>query len=428
MKGRLNLFQSAMLRWRELHPYNAVHVVRVAGTLDRARLHDAIVKQLAFAGLAGLELDRARRRYEYCGGPPAFELEVIAAGGDGERALCDEIERQLNRPFAPDGRIDPFRFFLLSEDGAFRLGLAYDHFIAGGDSILALANDIVDRYEGTPARDAAPELYPPPFARLFTRQAGRFVRGLGWMGRTASSCRRGMRPRYQDADDGYNGFVHVALEPSELAAILAAARSWDVTFNDALLAVMLHVLAANLPEHKQARRRREIAVASIMNLRAEFGFGTREVFGQFLSSMRISHPVPDGIALAQLARDVHLETTRIKTGKLYLQTLAAVRLNSIVWWFLNERRRRRLYAKAYPVWAGVTALNVNALWRARDGASTPPDYVRAVPTGPLAPLVVAATTCGNTLHLGVSYRRSAFSREKVARIAASVAACIRSLQ
>ena len=35
MNGRLNLFQTGMLRWRDLYPYNAVHVVRVDAPLDR---------------------------------------------------------------------------------------------------------------------------------------------------------------------------------------------------------------------------------------------------------------------------------------------------------------------------------------------------------------------------------------------------------
>ena len=104
-----------------------------------------------------------------------------------------------------------------------------------------------------------------------------------------------------------------------------------------------------------------------------------------------------------------------------------MRASSVVWPFLDARRRQRIYAKNYPVWAGITTLNVNALWRERGGNAVP-DYVRAVPTGPLAPLVVAATTCGSALHLGLSYRRSALTRARVDKIAASMAERIRSLQ
>ena len=47
-----------------------------------------------------------------------------------------------------------------------------------------------------------------------------------------------------------------------------------MTLNDLLLAMLLRALAAELPERATARRRRELAVASIVNLRDEFGFGT----------------------------------------------------------------------------------------------------------------------------------------------------------
>jgi hypothetical protein len=42
LEGRLNLFQRMMLRWRELHPYNPVHAVRVPAALERARLQACI--------------------------------------------------------------------------------------------------------------------------------------------------------------------------------------------------------------------------------------------------------------------------------------------------------------------------------------------------------------------------------------------------
>ena len=62
MRGRLNLFQATMLRWRELYPYNAVHTVRVEAPLDAARLARDVDSVLAARGLAGFSLDAARRQ------------------------------------------------------------------------------------------------------------------------------------------------------------------------------------------------------------------------------------------------------------------------------------------------------------------------------------------------------------------------------
>ena len=57
MQGRLNLFQATMLRWRDLHPYSAVHVVRVMKRCDAPRLEAQIAARLESAGLTGLVLD-----------------------------------------------------------------------------------------------------------------------------------------------------------------------------------------------------------------------------------------------------------------------------------------------------------------------------------------------------------------------------------
>ncbi|HEY2816676.1 MAG TPA: hypothetical protein VGK44_06020 [Casimicrobiaceae bacterium] len=416
-----------MLRWRELHPYNAVHVVRIVKPFERARVEAVIAERLRAAGLTGLVIDRTRRRYEYRGGPATVELDIVS-GGDGKSALHAEIERQLNRPFPADGSLVPFRFFAHDAGGAFFLGLAYDHFVAGGDSIVVLLNDIVHSYLGETATRAKPNLYPATFRPLFLRNAGKLLRGLHTLSRVTASCRRSMRPRYRDHADGYNGFECVTLPAPAAAALRAKAKSLGVTFNDVLVAIILKGVARNLVATGRPGRRGEIAVASIVNLRSECAMGDRDAFGQFLSSMRISRRVADGVSLEALAQDVHRETAQFKKDKLYLQMLLAMRVNAIVWWFLEATRRQRLYAKAYPVMAGVTSLNVDALWRsaAMDGESR--DYLRAVPTGPVAPLVVAATTSGNALALGLSYRRSALSASDAAKIAAFVADSIRALQ
>ena len=62
MKRRLNLFQAMMLRWRDLHPYVAVHMVSIAHPLDAAKLKAHIAQRLEAAGLTGLSLDHRRKR------------------------------------------------------------------------------------------------------------------------------------------------------------------------------------------------------------------------------------------------------------------------------------------------------------------------------------------------------------------------------
>ena len=55
------------------------------------------------------------------------------------------------------------------------------------------------------------------------------------------------------------------------------------------------------------------------------------------------------------------------------------------------------------------------------------DYLRAVSTGPLAPMVVAFTTTGDVINVGFSFRTTVFRRDAVEGIAAAMLHSIRTL-
>lgn len=430
MKGRLNLFQAAMLRWRGLYPYNAVHVVRVTAALDRQQLRIAIDAQLAAFGLAGLELDPIEQRFEYRGGAVDTAVNVLPPSADPEAALDAEIERQLNVPFARAGRIEPFRFFALERGNAFDLGLAYDHFVAAGDSIVLLMKAIVGRYEGsahaTPP-PTPPGLYPSTYGRLLLANLAPLLAGLRQVPSMIARFRRAYRPRYAHGTDHANAFTRIHVEPAGFAALLRVARAWQVTLNDLLMAIVMQALVPLTEARREAPRRNELAVASIVNIRRDCGPAAANTFGQFLSSFLVSHPLPPGASLEQLARDIHVETARIKRDRLYLQTLLALGAAGFWWRFMSNRRRNRFHSKAYPVWAGMTSVNVDALWQAAGAPGSPPRYLRGVSTGPTTPMVFAVTSAGGALEIGLSFRTAALTREEAATMAAAIARCVDSL-
>ncbi len=430
MKGKLNLFQSTMLRWRELHPYNAVHVMGLDVPLDSARLKRDVDIVLVSLGLTGLVLDSTRRRFEFTGGPPHAELRVVAGGQDARSVLDAEIEREINTPFPAGGRFAPFRFFAVDAGAGFHLGLAYDHFVAGGDSIVALIRSVVARHSGVDIATVSGnvlELHPATFGRLFMREAGRVLRGLPGLLEMAASCRRSVRPRSLGGENRRNAYASFRVDGDALAALAGAAKAWDVTRNDVLMAALLQALAPLAAEARRSERRREVALVSIINVRRDFQPGVGTMFGQFLSSFRVSHPVPAGIAFRELAREVGAATRRIKEGKLYLQTLIAMAAGGVAWRFLSPVRRETFHGKAYPVWAGFTPLDVDAVWQEAGGGAPPRRYLRAVSTGPLAPMIVAVTAAGQGLHFGISYRTAAFAHEDIARIGNDIQARLRNL-
>lgn len=413
MQGKLNVFQAMMLRWRELHPYNAVHVVAVPQALEPSRLKARIASRLQVAGLTGLVLDRWRRRFEYRGGPAVFDVTILAAEGDARRVVEREIERQLNLPFPDDGAWLPFRFFVVDAVGSFHLGLAYDHFVAGGDSIAVLLGELVASYRSD-AADAAPvwqpRLYPSTYRRLFLRHADHALRGLRRLPAMVASCRRSCRAPCRGGDTP-TAFLSRRVAASDYANLLRTASDWGVTRNDLFLALLLLALAAVIPPRGAALRRRDLGVAAIVNVRGDFEADAADTFGQFLASFHVSHPIPPGIELRQLARAIAAQTKLIRDEKLYLQTLLALAGTALAWRFLKADRRRGFLAKHYPIWAGITSLSVDALWAVPAKGEVAPEYLRAVPTGTLAPIVVAITTLGGVMQLGLSFRRADVSHE-----------------
>ena len=72
-----------------------------------------------------------------------------------------------------------------------------------------------------------------------------------------------------------------------------------MTQNDLMIAMLMQALSPLTDARHRERRRNELAIASIMNLRREFDYGSAAAFGQFLSSFRVSHRVPEGIGLRE---------------------------------------------------------------------------------------------------------------------------------
>ncbi len=213
MKGRLNLFQATMLRWRAMHPYNAVHVAAVEAPLDAATLARDDRRGSSIEGLTGLVLDAGRRRYEYAAAPRATVLATLRGGPIRDAVIRAEIERQLNAPFARDGPSNRSASLPSTAGERFLLGVAYDHFIAGGDSIALLLKEIIDRYSGRRGRRSragtlSADLRPSVRRGMLLP----LLAGFAHLAGIIAGCRRAFRPRFPGGADPRNGFVQLRID------------------------------------------------------------------------------------------------------------------------------------------------------------------------------------------------------------------------
>jgi hypothetical protein len=126
----------------------------------------------------------------------------------------------------------------------------------------------------------------------------------------------------------------------------------------------------------------------------------------------VTHDVPDGISLRKLSVDLANQTAQIKRHKLYLASPLEMGFARVMFKLFSPVRQKKFYAKHYPLWGGITNMNLNAVW-GETNRNAPLDYFRGVSTGPVTPLVLSATTVGNRVNIGVSYRLAVFSRNDI---------------
>ncbi|MBS0319419.1 MAG: hypothetical protein JSR18_02665 [Proteobacteria bacterium] len=421
--GKLNLFQRTMRRWRSLAPYNAVHAAEVTGAFDEQQVIAAIDAVLARRGIAAHTLDRRARRFAWAATPAAAPtLAVMAADGAPDGVLAAQVGRELNAPFAAG---QPLRFFAVTEPGRYTVGIAYDHYVAGGDSIAELLGEIVDALTpGTPTPPGAPPaLYPPTYAHLWRTHPRALLHAMAAMRALVRDVGRAMRPRDADVARTHNEFALFRLDAHELAALKARARTAGATLHDLVLAVLLTVVAPIAGTQRAGSRRPDVAVAAIVNIRRDMGAGHARDFGQFLASLRVVHPVPPDASLDALARDVAAVTRANREQRLYLRTLIGLAYAAVAWPLLSSARRQKFYAKHHPAWAGVSMLAVDAAWPARLGRAR--RYTRGVSTGPQTPAVLAISQTGDALSFGVSWRTSVHPGDLATRLESAFRAAAR---
>ena len=204
----------------------------------------------------------------------------------------------------------------------------------------------------------------------------------------------------------------------------AMVSATGVTLNDWLLAVLFRAVAPLAPGLRVTGRRREIAIASIVNVRHEFGALAAGTFGQFLAALRVAflpakgaEPVPD------VAREIHRVTAEIKRRRQYLRAVLALGIAALFWPFLTTHHRRRFFTKHNPSLGGVTILGVDGPWAAA-GLAPPSGYLRGVSTGPVAPLVLAVSAGTQGLTVGITFRRGAHGPELIPAIEAELRASL----
>jgi len=399
---RLNIFQTLQRHWDELHPYNAGQILQLKGTGDPSRLTEAFHQTLHDLKLGQVSVAGRLFVHEASNRPPVVR-EILGT------TLEDFVSEEMNTPFHREHGC-PFRPFVLNNSGSHHLGIIYHHWIADSASIRLLMREWFARiYQLTP-RSRKP--FPSPaggYWRHFGPAAAKWnllthvFRGVSWQSRMKRVCRI-EAPGFHDFKIRFS--MH-ALPDGLIQRVRLRAHGYGATVNDVFLAEIATVCRRHVPVHEN-RKRRELALGSIVDLRGQSTHTLEGAFGLFL-----------GFSNIVLRRDVLNDPSRLLDA-IALQSRAEKQshaaeasilrmLAGVIGLRMLKGDRRRIidfYRKRIPLAAGISNVNLNSDWPAVYHPDPLERYIRISPTGPMMPLVFTPTTLGSTCHFGLTVREA----------------------
>lgn len=409
----LDPFQRLMTLWETLHPYNAVHWVRLRGRCDPERLRVAVNEACRAAGIGELRLDPRGTAIEYS---PVQSIPVreSAAGANLDDAIVQLCRAELNTPY-PRAPHHPIRWTILSNGEEYALVAGYRHLASDAHGMARLLADVLRRCNcATEAGGARlttrwPENAPRPM---------RFERGGGILNVTRTVAlyfRLRMSHKMPDERDvGDATLVVVRSAPAGLLGRLRrACEARGAGLNDVFLAALSAAIAGFTPDRRVSRHRRGIALASALSTRSLFGPAAEGVFGTMVGDMLIRLPKPD-VSVGALLEQVARQTGVHKRDKKNAVSAAAARHFCIrsIWPFFGIPHERRSYRKLFPVCGGVSTFVAPAERLSEATVGRLVSYARACPPGPAMPLVLAPTVCGDDLELSLVFREACMNAQR----------------
>jgi hypothetical protein len=289
--------------------------------------------------------------------------------------------------------------------------------------VVAMLRSLVRSYTGAEASPPRLNLYPDVQRRWedLLRRRGLYW-ALDWP-RFIQHLTQANKPRYVSRADHTNGFRLFEIASGPLGVLKQAARSWGATLHDVFLAMLAKGVAPLAGQRTGSARRNKAVLSSIVNVRGDLCPGGAHNFGLFLGNFLTFHAVGAGASLRDLTKEASRQTAVIKEHKLYLRTLLDQAITGPIMAWFSADRKQKAYRQHFPVWAGITNLTMNPLMD-RTGRERITEYVRAVSTGPVCPLVLSITTFRDSAKVGVSFRNTVFGPQSLQGVLDVLQQCI----
>ncbi|HEV7301860.1 MAG TPA: hypothetical protein VGN72_21165 [Tepidisphaeraceae bacterium] len=401
----LNIFQYLARQWDNIHPYNAAQTLEINGVPDLNQINDAWTDTLAAIGLG-------RVRLTSCG---HFGFEVL----NGEMrdypvrrvpaatSLTEFLTAEINRPFADPGE-PPFRAFVRQGEGSYHLGVVYQHWTADSVSVQGILRELFYRlYDPSRVRQSPQRIQDTGYWGMYGPRHGRWKLDENLFGLARRYFRYRRVRKVQSAgltDPAVR--IHMQTAPADLIdGLRAAGSAAGVKVHDIIVAALAEACAQHVPTQFR-KRRRDLAVGSIIDLRPLSRTDLTDVFGLYLGFTGIIVHEGDLAYWPRLLKSVATQNRHHKNLGIPQTSLAWMLAARLIGQFVPRERLWHFYRKEMPLSGGLSNMNLSKSWATAYAPNLIRDYIRVSPTGPLAPLAVATTTFAGTFRAGVTYRSS----------------------
>jgi hypothetical protein len=415
----LNVFQRLIRQWDTLHPYNVVQMVKVRGSLDIEALRIAWHDAMQSLGL-GLVAVRGHSYHFSCLNGQAIYHNVRLCPANTN--LEDWIADELNRPFDATETV-PFRPFALAAEDHFWMGFSYQHWVTDNAGVrLVMREWFVRMFDPTEAGQRPVRLRSARYLSLFNPLRSGWHAGEALLSSLRWQCQLRRVRRIENPRDFARLSVrcHIMHPPDGLIdGICRAARAKKVTVNDIFMAALAEACDKYVPAERRYHRR-DLAVGTIVDLRSKSDRTLEEVFSPLLGFASVSCRPSVLANWDKLLGAIAFQTRRQKRTGVpqysWLRMLAGLAAGKM----LSREEILTFYRKRVSLAGACTNVNLNRSWALRYHPNPLLEYVRAAPTGPITPLVIAATTLGHRLSLTLTYRTAILPEDRAAALAATI--------
>ena len=431
---RLNVFQRLIRSWETVHPYNAAQVLKISGQADMGAIDRAWQRALYALGLGPVEA--AGGVYRFSHGDTRFAVRELPV----ETHLADHLSLAINEPFDHPNE-PPFRPFVISGPDAFHFGVVYQHWVADSISIRLLLREwFLQLDQPSLSGRGRPDLSDDGYWNLFGPRAARRspVQNVMSLLRSYTAFRTVQKVALSGAADYPSRVLLKTLPAPFVQNLRSAVRPHSATVGDALQAALAIACHQHMPLQRRPSRR-DLAVGSIVDLRPHARRDLSGAFGMYLGFSHVvcrSHHLRD---FPRLLQSVSRQNRARQRDGVAQASLAWMLAAWTVHRFGKPSNLYRFYRKEMPLAAGLSNVNLAGAWPdsigpddARLSSPEPSDraildYLRVSPTGPMAPLVLSATTFGGAMRLAVSYRTSLFNEPQATELTQCVVDCLASI-